>query len=145
MRCRECDYPLWNLTARACPECGTKVEFWKDDARRKCDKCGHQFYNPRLDLGCAEWCKYADKCVPDLVKNIDRAGLYKKRLLESLEYSLRKEREAFRHAKRAAQLAEDASKEAQVTPKGPLTAAALFFLIKHEHANGRPPSTRPRR
>ena len=23
MRCKTCDYPLWNLTTRVCPECGT--------------------------------------------------------------------------------------------------------------------------
>jgi hypothetical protein len=24
------------------------------------------FYNPKIALGCAEWCQYAEKCVPDL-------------------------------------------------------------------------------
>lgn len=127
---------IYDLT---CPECGSQVEFWKDDARRRCPECDHQFYNPKLDLGCAEWCKYADKCVPDLVKNMDRAQLYKKRLLESVEFSLRKDPEAYRNAQRAAGLAEDASKQARITPKGPLTAAALYFLIKSEGERSKPP------
>jgi endogenous inhibitor of DNA gyrase (YacG/DUF329 family) len=45
-----------------CPVCGETVEFFKDDASRKCPSCGFRFPNPRLDLGCMEWCPYADKC-----------------------------------------------------------------------------------
>ena len=54
-----------------CPNCGAEVEFYKDDARRKCPGCGHVFSNPKLNLGCAEWCEYADKCLgvnPELRK-----------------------------------------------------------------------------
>jgi Zn finger protein HypA/HybF involved in hydrogenase expression len=46
-----------------CPACGAKVEFFKDDAKRRCPGCGHQFPNPKLNLGCAKWCKFADKCL----------------------------------------------------------------------------------
>ena len=45
-----------------CPVCGGVVEFFKDDASRKCPQCGFRFPNPRLDLGCMEWCPYADRC-----------------------------------------------------------------------------------
>jgi ribosomal protein S27E len=51
-----------------CPKCGAEIEFFKDDTRRRCAWCGHLFYNPKIELGCAEWCQYADKCVPELVK-----------------------------------------------------------------------------
>jgi hypothetical protein len=46
-----------------CPACGAKVEFFKDDARRRCQGCGHSFPNPKLNEGCAKWCKFADKCL----------------------------------------------------------------------------------
>lgn len=45
-----------------CPVCGYSVEFFKDDVSRKCGNCGYRFPNPRLDMGCLEWCPYADKC-----------------------------------------------------------------------------------
>lgn len=45
-----------------CPACRHPVEFFKNDAVRKCEKCGHRFPNPRLDLGCAAWCAYASQC-----------------------------------------------------------------------------------
>ena len=28
-----------------CPKCGTEIEFFKDDTRRRCAWCGHLFYN----------------------------------------------------------------------------------------------------
>ena len=49
-----------------CPTCGNSVEFFKDDIRRRCKKCGHMFLNPKLNLGCARWCQYADQCVGNM-------------------------------------------------------------------------------
>jgi len=45
-----------------CPKCGRKVEFFRDEVRRKCG-CGHEIVNPKLDFGCAQWCPYAEQCV----------------------------------------------------------------------------------
>jgi hypothetical protein len=45
-----------------CPSCSGEIEFFKNDPTRKCKECGEKFWNPKLDLGCLEWCKYADKC-----------------------------------------------------------------------------------
>ena len=47
----------------ACPACGGKVEFFKDDRSRKCPSCGARFRNRRIDLGCAKWCPYASECL----------------------------------------------------------------------------------
>ncbi|MEJ2070056.1 MAG: hypothetical protein P8X58_06550 [Syntrophobacterales bacterium] len=65
-----------------CPKCGTEIEFFKDDTRRRCAWCGHLFYNPKIELGCAEWCQYADKCVPELVKEKQAMQTFKERLRE---------------------------------------------------------------
>ena len=46
-----------------CPSCGAAVEFFKVDRSRKCTACGTRFRNPRLDLGCAAWCRYAKECI----------------------------------------------------------------------------------
>jgi len=46
-----------------CAGCGTPVEFWKDEGRRKCPKCGTRIQNPRLSLGCAQWCEHARECL----------------------------------------------------------------------------------
>jgi hypothetical protein len=47
----------------ACPACGGRVEFFRDDRSRKCPSCGARFRNPGIDLGCAEWCPYASECL----------------------------------------------------------------------------------
>jgi hypothetical protein len=46
-----------------CPQCGVEIEFWKDEPMRICRGCGAEVPNPRIDKGCAEWCKFADECL----------------------------------------------------------------------------------
>jgi len=46
-----------------CSCCGELLEFWKDDLRRRCHSCGRIVSNPRFDLGCAQWCQFAAKCL----------------------------------------------------------------------------------
>ena len=47
----------------ACPACGARVEFFRDDHSRKCPSCDERFNNPKLDMRCAEWCQYAEECL----------------------------------------------------------------------------------
>jgi len=46
-----------------CSECGHEVEFFKDDATRRCTRCGQLVRNPKLNLGCAQWCEHAKECL----------------------------------------------------------------------------------
>ena len=46
-----------------CGSCGAEIEFFKDDAARRCAKCGTRVRNPRLSLGCARWCQHAKECL----------------------------------------------------------------------------------
>lgn len=46
----------------ACPSCGEAVEFWRDDARRRCPGCGRGLPNPRFEARCAAWCRHAKEC-----------------------------------------------------------------------------------
>ncbi len=47
----------------ACASCGNDVEFFKDDAKRRCSRCGALVQNPRLSAGCARWCGHAKECL----------------------------------------------------------------------------------
>ncbi len=49
-----------------CAHCGKPIEFFKDDLRRKCPECGEFMVNPRNDMACAEWCKFAAECLEQL-------------------------------------------------------------------------------
>ena len=46
------------------------MEFFKDEPKLKCHNCGHIVINPKIDLGCAEWCQYAEQCLGVTVKNL---------------------------------------------------------------------------
>jgi hypothetical protein len=46
-----------------CGSCGAGIEFFKDDAARRCPKCGTRVKNPRLSMGCAQWCQHAKECL----------------------------------------------------------------------------------
>lgn len=47
-----------------CPWCGKgRIEFFKDEARRKCPICQLPVKNPKMDMGCAEYCPYAEACL----------------------------------------------------------------------------------
>ena len=66
MKCPGQDTRYWkpgDVFEVVCPSCGRPAEFFKDDPSRKCPACGARFRNPRMDLGCAEWCPYASECI----------------------------------------------------------------------------------
>ena len=65
-RCPGLDIRHWkpeDILEIRCPRCGGKIEFFKDDPCRSCPSCGDVVRNPKLDLGCAKWCKFATECV----------------------------------------------------------------------------------
>jgi hypothetical protein len=85
IKCPGQDTRFWksdDIFTVECPKCGAEIEFFKDDTRRRCAWCGHLFYNPKIEMGCAEWCQYADKCVPELVKEKQAMQTFKERLRE---------------------------------------------------------------
>lgn len=68
-RCPGQDQRFWkpeDIFDIQCPFCGTEIEFWKDEPLRPCSSCGKEIRNPRLDLGCAKWCQYAEECLGTL-------------------------------------------------------------------------------
>jgi len=49
MRCKSCDYPLWNLPGRSCPECGagfkpSEYELQPNTVKFCCPGCGQAYY-----------------------------------------------------------------------------------------------------
>ncbi|MCK4999184.1 MAG: hypothetical protein KAS23_06605 [Anaerohalosphaera sp.] len=68
-RCPGQDQRFWKLDdifEVNCPQCGYSIEFWKDEPQVKCPKCKQVITNPKLDLGCAKWCKRAKECLGQL-------------------------------------------------------------------------------
>jgi len=108
-----------------CPKCGAEIEFFKDDTRRRCAWCGHLFYNPKIELGCAEWCQYADKCVPELVKERKAMQTFKERLRERALALAAGEPEAAARLERRLALATDLLKAEGGDPKVVFAAILL--------------------
>jgi len=66
MKCPGQDTQHWkpgDIFEAPCPNCGRALEFFKDDATRRCRGCGAKVPNPKLDFGCAEHCAFADQCL----------------------------------------------------------------------------------
>ena len=65
-RCPGQDQRYWkpeDIFEVKCAGCGRKLEFFKDEPKLKCRSCGQVVMNPKIDLGCAEWCQYAVQCL----------------------------------------------------------------------------------
>ncbi len=131
MKCPGQDTRYWkpgDIFAAECPKCGAEIEFFKDDARRRCAWCGHMFYNPKIELGCAEWCQYAEKCVPELMQEKKAAALFRERLAELVQARLGAESPAWRAVERGVKLAQDLLKAEGGDPKVVLAATLLHGL-----------------
>jgi hypothetical protein len=128
MKCPGQDTRFWkpgDIFVAECPKCGAEIEFFKDDTRRRCAWCGHLFYNPKVELGCAEWCQYAEKCVPDLVKAKKAAQTFKEILSEQVQSHLGAGSEAWALTDRGLTLAQELLKAEGGDPKVVLAATLL--------------------
>ena len=131
MKCPGQDTRFWkpgDIFVTECPKCGAEIEFFKDDTRRRCAWCGHLFYNPKIELGCAEWCQYADKCVPELVQEKKAALMFKELLAEKVQTRLAGDAAALALTDRGFKLAQDLLKAEGGDPKVVLAATLLHRL-----------------
>ena len=66
MKCPGQDTQFWTLNdvfEVSCGQCGYLVEFFKNDVNRSCPNCKTLIKNPKLNLGCAQWCAHAKECL----------------------------------------------------------------------------------
>ena len=120
----------------ACPGCGRPVEFWKDDARRTCS-CGYRFANPKRDLGCLEYCKYADSCMPEMFEGESLQALYRDRLLAAIRGRLEPDEATQGRMSEAADLTEQMYVEEGGDPKVVIAAAVFSSLVTAEACRDR--------
>jgi hypothetical protein len=118
-----------------CPSCGKPVEFWKDDSKRTC-KCGHRFLNPKRDLGCLEYCKYAEQCMPDMFQGENLKALYRDRLLIGAKIALKPEDTRLKRSQEIAEVAEEILDQESGQPKVVFAAAILGDLVLNSQPQG---------
>jgi DNA-directed RNA polymerase subunit RPC12/RpoP len=118
-----------------CPSCGAPVEFWKDDSKRSC-KCGHRFLNPKRDLGCLEYCKYAEQCMPDMFQGESLKALYRDRLLVGARIALKPEDARLKRSQEIAEVAEEILDAEGGQPKVVFAATILGDLVLNSQPQG---------
>lgn len=130
MKCPGQDSRFWQPGAifeAKCPECGQTVEFFKDESKRRCRACGHMFVNPRMDFGCASYCKFAEQCLGDLPPEIlaQREALLKDRVAIEMKKAFKKD---FRRIARAMKVARYAEKITLEEGGDPAVAISSAYL-----------------
>ncbi|MDH3897308.1 MAG: hypothetical protein OEV18_07950 [Deltaproteobacteria bacterium] len=118
-----------------CPNCDRPVEFWKDDSKRTCD-CGHRFLNPKRDLGCLEYCKYAEQCMPEMFEGESLKALYRDRLLVTAKIKMKPDDASLERSQKIAELVEEILDEEGGQPKVVFAATILGNLVLNSQANG---------
>jgi len=140
MKCPGQDLRFWkpgDIFDTQCPKCGGRVEFFKDEVRRKC-RCGHEIINPKLDFGCAQWCPYAEQCigaVPEDVKEKQKAeqkDLLRERISLEMKKYFGTDFKRVSHALKVAKFAEQILKMEGGHPLVVMGAAYLHDIGIHE-------------
>ena len=118
-----------------CPHCDRPVEFWKDDSKRTC-ACGHRFLNPKRDLGCLEYCKYAEQCMPEMFEGESLKALYRDRLLVTAKIKMKPDDASLERSQKIAELVEEILDEEGGQPKVVFAATILGNLVLNSQPHG---------
>lgn len=124
MQCPGQDSRYWDGAAvfeAPCPQCGTVVEFFKDDNTRKCGNCGQKVLNPRMDFGCASYCPYASQCLGELPPELlaGKQNLLKERVAIEMKRYFGQDFRRIGHATRVARYVEEIGKLLAGQPEPP--------------------------
>lgn len=145
-RCPGQDLSKWkpgDIFDVQCPWCRHEIEFWKDEPFRLCPGCQQEVRNPRIDLGCAKWCKSATQCLGREVSDPDLQASIRDRLLAAMKGTFGSDQRRIDHAFRVLEYAE-AIQKAEGGDSLVVRAAAILHDIgikeaerKHGSSAGR--------
>ncbi|MBN2706427.1 MAG: phosphohydrolase [Deltaproteobacteria bacterium] len=138
MRCPGQDARDWKHDAifeTKCPECGSELEFFKDQTTTRCKNCGKQVINPKMDFGCASYCQYAEQCMGELPPELlaGRDDLLKDRIALKMKMHFRKD---FKKIGQATKVARFAGRLAPLEQANPAVVLGAAYL--HNIAGGNP-------
>ncbi|MDD5223460.1 MAG: HD domain-containing protein [bacterium] len=124
----------------ACGKCGRPVEFFKDDSSRRCPGCGQRVQNPRISLGCAQWCEHAKEClgydqkegIEHRAKGIEKEEKQQETMIDRLIEAVKKEfgcdQKRITHALLVLEKAQKILRREGGNPRVVLTAALLHDI-----------------
>jgi hypothetical protein len=133
MKCPGQDSRYWKPGAifdAPCPVCDHPVEFFKDESVRRCKKCGHKMVNPKMDFGCAAYCKFAEQCIGELPPELiaQKRDLLKDRVAIEMKHYFKQDFKRIGHATKVARYAEQIVREEKGDPAVVLSAAYLHDI-----------------
>jgi len=133
VRCPGQDLRFWkpeDIFEVQCPGCGETVEFFKDEPKLKCRKCKQMVVNPKIDLGCAEWCQYAEQCLGvNVAKNL---RVRREKLIEEMKTIFGDDQKRIEHALAVLDYAEQIQNVEGGDPLIVRAAAILHDIGIHE-------------
>ena len=133
MKCPGQDTRYWkpsDIFEAPCPACGKTVEFFKDDAVRRCKGCGARVTNPNLDFGCATYCKFAAQCLKDMPPEVlaKQKHLFAERVACEMRAFFGDDERRIRHAEKVAHFAEKIAEGLEADAAVVLAAAYLHDI-----------------
>jgi putative nucleotidyltransferase with HDIG domain len=133
VRCPGQDQRFWkpeDIFDVKCSGCGKPIEFFKDEPKLKCRNCGQMVVNPKIDLGCAEWCQYAEQCIAVSVKN--EANIMRNKLIREMKNAFGADQRRIDHALAVLNYAEQILSTEGGDPLVVKAAAILHDIGIHE-------------
>lgn len=133
MKCPGQDPRYWKFDAifeAECPKCRASVEFFKDETRRKCPKCGYRALNPKMDFGCAAHCKFAETCFGDLPPELiqQKKDMFKDRVAIEVKKRLGKDFKGISRSMKTARICERLMEDIPGDPAIIISSAYLLEL-----------------
>ena len=130
MKCPGQDTRYWKpgaIFTVPCPACGGDIEFFKDEASRRCRHCGEKVINPKMDFACAAHCRFAEQCLGELPPELlaQRDDLLKDRLAIEMKRFFHHDFQKIRHTTRVARYSQDLVQTEKGDPAVVLAAAYL--------------------
>ena len=124
--------------ATKCPDCGSEVEIWSDEATGTCPSCSKIVIRSETQ-SCVDYCKYAKECLgDDKYKQYGRmkAAMRKPALIAAMEGYFGADRKRIEHARQVVAYAESIlALEKEADPNLVIAAAALHDIgIKNAEA-----------
>jgi len=131
VKCPGQDTRFWTVDDIAqvpCHSCGTMIEFWKDEGRRRCTKCGARVRNPKVESGCAKWCAHAEQCLGYVPTDADRVESVCDQLISEMKDVFGTDEKRIRHTLRVLEFAEGILDKEQASPLVVKAAAVLHDI-----------------
>ena len=114
-----------------CPDCGSDVEIWNDEATGACPKCAKTVIRTETQ-SCVDWCKYAKDCLgEDKYRKYGnmKAAMRKPALFAAMEEVFGTDKKRIEHARKVAAYAEMIlARERDAEPPLVLAAAVLHDI-----------------